>query len=70
MRKPLVAGLLGAGIALTLLPTAPASAYCDSLTYALTGHCSNPCTITASAYYTADRVAKDLLPDVQFICLA
>jgi len=70
MRKIIAIAALGAGVALSVLPAAPASAYCDNITSAITGGCSNPCTITAGAYYTADRVARDLLPDVEFICFA
>ena len=70
MRKIIATAALGAGVALSVLPAAPASAYCDTLTSAITGGCSNPCTVTARAYYTADDIALDLLPDVEFICLA
>ena len=66
--KLLLVGAVAAGGALAT--AAPASAYCDSLIYELTGSCGNPCTVTASAYYTADRVARDRLPDMQFICYA
>lgn len=76
MRKLLVTAALGVGLSATLLPVAPASAYCDPLTTAVsrlvwggTG-CSNPCTLAGHAYYTADDRAKDLLPDVEFICYA
>lgn len=76
MRKLLVTAALGAGLSATLLPVAPASAYCDAVSTAVAhlvwggSGCSNPCTLTARAYYTADDAAKDLLPDAQFICYA
>lgn len=69
MRKILVTAALTAGVALTLLPAAPASAYCDPLTSSLIGRCTNPCYLVAGAYEAAeDRVR--LLPDLEFICFA
>lgn len=70
MRTFLTAVAIAAGAATVALPAAPASAYCDTLTSAVTGGCSNPCTVTAHAYQTADERAKDLLPDVEFLCYA
>jgi hypothetical protein len=70
MRKTLALASLGVAVTTALLPATPASAYCDVVTSAVLGGCSNPCTVVARAYYTADDLARDLLPDVQFICLA
>jgi hypothetical protein len=69
VRKTLAAAALAAGVAATLAP-APATAYCDTLTYALTGMCGNPCTVTATAYDTARNVSRGTLPPVQFVCFA
>lgn len=70
MRKTLAVAALGIGLSLSVLPTTSASAYCDAVIYAVTGRCANGCTLVASGYHTADRTAKDLLPDVEFICMA
>lgn len=43
MRKTLALGALAAGLAVAVLPAAPASAYCNPTTWALIGDCGNPC---------------------------
>ncbi len=68
MRKLLATAALGAAIAATALPVTSASAYCDPLLQALTGRCSNGCTVTAAAYNRADQAVKDKLPDAPFDC--
>lgn len=61
---------LAFAVAASVLPVAPASAYCDPVLYELTGRCTNGCVIAGSAYMRADRAAKDLLPDVDWYCPA
>jgi hypothetical protein len=48
----LVAGLAAA------LPAAPASAYCDPVTSAVTGGCSNPCTVVNAALHRVSDQIK------------
>ena len=68
MRKTLGLAALALGIAASVLPVSPASAYCDPLVSSLTGRCDNTCTVTARAYYSADDRTGDALPDQEFVC--
>lgn len=70
MRRILAGALLGAGLLATALPATPASADCNVLVLVLTGQCHNACTVVALAYRTADGVALDALPDLEFVCPA
>jgi hypothetical protein len=54
-------GLVAAAAA--VLPVAPAQAYCDPLTSAVVGHCTNPC-------YVVGGVVKRVAPDVETNCFA
>lgn len=65
LKALLVAGAVAGGL---FASAAPAAAYCDQLIYELTGRCDNGCTLTARTYHTLDDRARDLLPDVEFIC--
>lgn len=68
MRKTLSVAALVAGLGAGVLPVQSASAYCDPLFEALTGRCSNECTVTAAAYDRADKAVDDTLPDTPFEC--
>jgi hypothetical protein len=70
VRTLLAAGTLGAALLTALVPAAPATAYCDSLTSIVTGGCSNPCTVAAYAYDTAHDRSRGVLPEAEFICFA
>jgi hypothetical protein len=65
MRSKLALAALAGGIAVAVLPAAPASAACTFITGV--GCVNVSCTVTA-VYRTADRLAGDKLPDVN--CLA
>jgi hypothetical protein len=62
MRTRLVLlGLVAAAAA--ALPASPAQAYCDPVTSAVVGHCTNPC-------YLVGGVVKRVVPEVETNCLA
>lgn len=67
MRKTLALAGLVAGIAVTVLPVAPASAYCWSL--GDINPCFNPCNSVANAYQNAENRTGGALPDHTFYCL-
>ena len=68
MRKKLALAALGAGVAFTVLPVAPAAAYCNQWFYDLTGYC-NECYLAGGVYREA---TKDLAspPEIEIHCYA
>ena len=69
MRRSLAVALLGLGLAASFAPAA--SAYCMADLSSVGGpSCFNPCNAVLGSYETADRAAKDLLPEHSAQCLA
>lgn len=68
MRRTLALAVLGTAVAATLLPVAPASAYC--LQADTGGSCLTLCETLDRTYQNADARSGDALPDVSFYCLA
>lgn len=61
-----IAFVLGAGIAVALLPASPAAASCIWIDEST---CVNLCIDVDSAYQRLDATLGDALPDRQFYCL-
>lgn len=66
MRVPLALATLGAAVAVSVLPAAPASAWCISL---FEGETCMPCLSPDAAYQGLDETLGGVLPDREFPCV-